>query len=73
MILVIECSIILHGLLFYPDQVALKAAIKTFMLIFFKPPLQYSWQKTVFLILLVPFQIKLKIVHIGLLALFRLG
>ena len=61
---VIFCSIMLHGLLLsviiFLNQVVLRAAIKAFMLTIFKPPLQYSCHKTVFLILLVPFQIKLK-------------
>ena len=61
---VINCSIILHGLLLsviiFLNQVVLRASIKAFMLTIFKPPLQYSWLKTVFLILLVPVQIKLK-------------
>ena len=61
---VINCSIMLHGLLLsviiFLNQVVLRAAIKAFMLTIFKPPLQYSWHKTVFFILLVPVQIKLK-------------
>ena len=43
---VIDCSIILHGLLLsviiFLNQVVLRAAIKAFILTIFKPPLQYS-------------------------------
>ena len=57
-----------------PEFLPLRAAIKAFMLTIFKPPLQYSWHKTVFLILLVPVQIKLKTVRLGLSVVFiRVG
>ena len=43
---VIDCSIILHGLLLsviiFLNQVVLRAAIKAFIVDHFKPPLQYS-------------------------------
>ena len=62
LILVIDCSIILNGLLLsvitFLNEVVLRVTIKAFILIFFKPPLQYSWHKNVFLALLVSVQIK---------------
>ena len=74
---VINCSIMLHVLLLsviiFLNQVVLRAAIKAFMLAIFKPPLQYSWNKTVFLILLVPVQIKLKKSSVRSLSSFSFG